>query len=178
MKQILISGRVGDSCPNKVCPDFYPINQNVTTLNPGQTHNYSGRITLSQPGTYLFRVAYQTLDDKWEIPVKTENGTVNQLSIVVQGALPTLTRRIPEVIFANPNYQFVNLYGTKLTGITYCTLKLPDGTKVFLYIPPGQVIKLGETQIRLKYKFLKRGTYYISASTLDGQSNEFPIIVN
>jgi len=178
MRQVLIGGRVGDTCPNNVCPDFSPINPNIT-LNPGQTYNYSGRITLSQPGTYLFRVAYQTLDNKWEMPVKPENGSINQLSILVRGVLPTLTRRSPEVVFASPNDQTVNLYGTKLTKITYCTLIVPPNrSQVFLYIPTGQVVKLGETQIRLKYKFVKRGTYYIVASTLDGQSNEFPIIVN
>ena len=176
MRQVLIAGRVSDTCPNNVCPDFSPINPNIT-LNPGQTYNYSGRINLTQAGTYTFSVAYQTMDGKWELPVKSENAAINKLSIIVQGSLPTLTRRSPDSVFANSTLQYVDLYGTKLRNIVYCSLKFPNGQNSFLYMPLNQVFAVSDTQIRIKTKFLSRGTYYVTAWTMDGKSNEFPIVV-
>ncbi|HEY6802079.1 MAG TPA: choice-of-anchor X domain-containing protein [Pyrinomonadaceae bacterium] len=177
MRQVLIAGRVGETCPNNVCPDFNPINSNVT-LNQGQSYNYSGRITLGQPGTYTFYVAYQAADGKWEMPVKIENGAVNKVSLIVLGPMPTLSRRSPDVVVAGPNAQTVNLYGSKLSTINYCSLRYQDGTQVFLYIPLHQVTKISDTQIQLKYAFLKRGQYWLTAWTSDGKSNEFPFSVN
>jgi hypothetical protein len=177
MRQVLIGGRVGDNCPSNVCPDFTPVTPNVT-LNPGQSYKYSGRITLLRPGTYSFYVAYQTNDGKWEMPVKAENGNVNKLSIVVLGPMPTLTRRSPDVVVASPNTQTVNVYGTKLNSINYCTLRSPDGTLTYLYIPLHQVTKLSDTQIQLNFKFLRRGQYWLTAWTSDGKSNDLPFSIN
>ena len=177
MRQVLIAGRLSDTCPNNVCPDFSPINANIT-LNPGQTYNYAGRINLNQAGPYTFSVAYQSMDNKWELPVKSENGTINKLSIIVQGPLPTLTRRSPDSLLANATLQqSVDLYGTKLRTIVYCSLRFPNGQGSFLYMPLNQVFAVSDTQIRIKTKFLSPGTYYVTAWTLDGKSNEFPIVV-
>ena len=176
MRQVLIAGRVSDSCPNNICPDFNPINTNIT-LNPGQAYNYSGRINLTQAGTYTFSVAYQTMDSQWQLPVKSENGTINKLSIIVQGPLPTLTRRSPDSVVANSTLQYVDLYGTKLRNIVYCSLKFPNGQSSFLYMPLNQVFAVSDTQIRIKTRFLSPGTYYVTAWTMDGKSNEFPIVV-
>ena len=92
--------------------------------------------------------------------------------------MPTLTRRVPETIFASPNKQIVYVYGTKLNSIAYCTLRHQDGTVLNLYLPLGHVTKVSDTQIRLNYAFLKRGGWVLTAFTLDGRSNEFPFSVN
>jgi pimeloyl-ACP methyl ester carboxylesterase len=176
MRQILIAGRVGDTCPNNVCPDFGPIKPNVT-LNPGETADYSGAITLTKEGTYTFYVSYQTPDQKWELPVKSENGNINQLSIVAQGPLPTLTGSSPASIAAGTTEQLVDLRGTRLKDILYCRLRAPNGTVTYIHGPLNQVIKVSDTQIRVKAKFLSRGTYIINAFTPEGRSNDFQIIV-
>lgn len=176
MRQVLIAGRVGDTCPNNVCPDFSPIKPTVT-LNPGETCDYSGRITLTKAGTYTFYVAYQTPDEKWELPVKSENGNINKLSIVAQGPLPTLTGSSPDGIAASTTEQLLDLRGTRLRDILYCRLKAPNGTVTYIHGPLNQVIKVSDTQIRVKAKFLSRGTYIINAFTPEGRSNDFQIIV-
>jgi murein DD-endopeptidase MepM/ murein hydrolase activator NlpD len=176
MRQVLIGGRLGDICPNDRCPDFIPIDSNVT-LNPGDYHDYSGQIKLSQPGTYTFYVAYQTPDLKWEIPVKPENGAVNKLSVFVQGPTPTLTRSNPSSIAASPNAQTITIYGTRLAKVIYGELRLPDGTRQYLYIPLNQLFKVTDDQTRITTKFPYRGTYYVTVWTLEGKSNQFPIVV-
>ncbi len=176
LRQVLIGGRVGDSCPNNICPDFLPIPGNVT-LAPGQTYNYSGQIKLSQAGTYTFYVAYQTPDGKWEMPVKPENGTVNKLSILVQGPTPTLTRAAPSSVAASSNAQTVTIYGTRLAKVIYGELKLPNGTTTYLYLPLSQLFRVTDDQTRITTKFLYRGTYYVTVWTAEGRSNQFPIVV-
>lgn len=176
MRQILIAGRVGDTCPNDVCPDFSPIKPNVT-LKPGETYNYSGGITLTRAGTYTFYVAYQAPDEKWQLPVKSENGNINRLSIVAQGPLPTLTGSSPDSLAASTTEQLLDLRGTRLRDILYCRLKAPNGTVTYIHGPLNQVIKVSDTQIRVKAKFLSRGTYIINAFTPEGRSNDFQIIV-
>jgi hypothetical protein len=176
MRQVLIGGRVGDTCPNNVCPDFSPISPNIT-LNPGQTYNYSGQIKLSQPGTYTFYVAYQTPDLKWEMPVRSENGAINKLSVFVQGPTPTLTRAAPSSIAASPNAQTITIYGTRLAKVIYGELRLPNGTRQYLYIPLNQLFKVTDDQTRITTKFPYRGTYYVTVWTLEGKSNQFPIVV-
>jgi hypothetical protein len=177
MRQVLIGGRLGDICPNNVCPDFSPIDGNVTLI-PGQPHYYSGQIKLSQPGTYTFYVAYQTPDEKWEMPVKPENGAVNKLSVVVQGLRPTLTRVAPGSISASTNAQTITVYGTRLGKVIYGELKSPTGTKTYLYIPLSQLFRLTDDQTRITIKFPIRGTYYVTVWTLEGKSNPYPITVN
>ncbi len=176
MRQVLIAGRLGSICPDNVCPDFGPIKPNVT-LNPGETWDYSGGITLTKAGTYTFYVAYQTLDEKWELPVKSENGNINKLSIVAQGPLPTLTGSSPNPIAASTTEQLVDLRGTRLKDILYCRLQAPNGTVTYIHGPLDQVIKVSDTQIRVKAKFVSRGTYLISAFTPEGRSNDFQISV-
>ena len=176
MRQVLIGGRLGDTCPNNICPDFLPIPGNIS-LGPGQTYNYSGQIKLSQPGTYTFYVAYQTPDEKWEMPVRPENGTINKLSIFVQGPTPTLTRANPSSIGASTNAQTVTIYGTRLAKVIYGELKLPNGTTTYLYIPLNQLFKVSDDQTRITTKFPFRGTYYVTVWTIEGKSNQYPIVV-
>ena len=177
MKQVLIGGRVVDTCPNDVCPDFSPIPGNIT-LAPGQTYDYSGQINLSQSGTYTFYVAYQTPDDKWEMPVKPENGTVNRLSVLVQGPTPTLTNVSPSSVGASTTPQTLILTGTRLSKIIYGELQLPNGTTTYLYIPLRQLVKVTDDQARISAKFPVRGTYYVTVWSLEGKSNSYPITVN
>ncbi len=176
MRQVLIGGRLGGNCPNNVCPDFSPVTPNIT-LNPGQTYNYSGRITLSQPGSYTFYVAYQTPDGKWEMPVKPEAGARNQLSVIVQPPGPVLNNASPTSVAANANAQSINLYGLRLSKVIYAQLRLPNGTITYLYIPLNQLIRINDGQTRISAKFLNRGTYHVSVWTAEGRSNEFPIVV-
>lgn len=175
MRQVLVAGRVGDACPDNLCPDSSPISN--VTLNPGQTYSYSGKLNLTRSGTYQLYVAYQTPDGKWELPVKSENGNINKLSIVVPALGPTLTGRSPDFLAASPNSQVLDLYGTKLSRALYCYLRSPDGKGVYLYLPLGQVVRVADNQIRIKTKFVSRGTYYITAWTPDGRSNEIAIVV-
>lgn len=176
MRQIIIGGRLGGNCPNNVCPDFRPVNQNVT-LNAGQTFTYSGQIVLNQPGSYTFYVAYQTPDGKWEMPVKPERGAINQLSVIVQPPGPILTGASPNATAANPNAQVINLYGVRLSKVIYAQLRLPNGGITYLYIPLNQLFKVNDEQVRISAKFLGRGTYYITVWTPDGKSNEYPFVV-
>jgi hypothetical protein len=176
MRQVLIGGRLADICPKDVCPDFLPIPGNIT-LGPGETYNYSGEIRLSQPGPYTFYVAYQTPDEKWEIPVRAENGTINRLSIQVQGPMPTLTRANPSSVAASTNPQTITIYGTHLANPIYAGLKFPDGTVTYLYLPLNQLFRVSDDQTRITTKFLSRGTYYLTVWTLEGRSNQFPIVV-
>ena len=176
MRQVIIGGRLGGNCPNNVCPDFSPISQNIT-LNPGQTFSYSGQITLNQPGSYTFYVAYQTPDGKWEMPIKPERGAVNQLSVVVQPPGPVLTRVSPSATAASPNAQTVNLYGVRLSKVLYAQMRLPNGSITYLYIPLNQLFNINDEQVRISAKFPGRGTYYITVWTANGKSNEYPITV-
>jgi len=62
------------------------------TLNPSESYNYQGDLTLPKPGNYHFFCAYQTPDDKWDTAIPTEPGVINTLDIVVQpSAKPDLT---------------------------------------------------------------------------------------
>jgi hypothetical protein len=176
MKQVLIGGRLGDTCPNDICPDFAPIARNVT-LAPGQAYDYSGQITLSQPGSYTFYVAYETPDGKWEMPVRPENGAINRVSVLVQGPTPTLTRVSPTSVGVNTNPQTVTLYGTRLSKVIYGELRLPNGTTSNLYIPLGQLVTVSDDQARISAKFPARGTYYVTVWSLEGKSNSYPITV-
>lgn len=175
-RQIIIGGRVGGHCPNDVCPDFSPISPNVT-LNPGQTFDYSGQITLSQPGSYTFYVAYQTPDDKWEMPVKPERGAVNQVSVVIQPPGPVLIGANPAATAASPNAQVINLQGVRLSNVLYAQLRLPNGKITYLYLPLNQVFNVSDEQVRIKAKFPGGGTYYITVWTANGKSNEYPLTV-
>jgi surface antigen/pimeloyl-ACP methyl ester carboxylesterase len=176
MKQVLIGGRLGNICPNDICPDFSLIPGNVT-LAPGQTYDYSGQINLSQPGSYTFYVAYETPDGKWEMPVRPENGTRNTLSVLVQGPTPTLTGVNPSSIGASTNPQTLSLSGTRLAKIIYGELRLPNGTTSYLYIPLRQLVKVTDDQARISAKFPVRGTYYVTVWSLEGKSNSYPITV-
>lgn len=177
MRQVIIGGRLGGNCPNNVCPDFSPIAPNIT-LNPGQIYNYSGRIALNQPGSYTFYVAYETLDGKWEMPVKPEAGAINQLSVIVQPPGPVLTKASPASLAVNANPQDVNLYGLRLAKVIYAQLRLPNGSITYLYIPLNQVFRVNDGEVRISGKFVSRGTYYVTVWTFDGKSNAFPIVVN
>ncbi|HEU4769520.1 MAG TPA: hypothetical protein VFS77_19295, partial [Pyrinomonadaceae bacterium] len=176
MRQVLIGGRLADKCPNNICPDFTPVSRDVT-LNPGQSFNYSGRINLTRAGGYTFYVAYQTPDEKWEMPVKPENGTVNRLSVLVQPPGPVLTKVSPSSTAASANPQVINLYGLRLARVIYAQLRLPNGSITYLYIPLNQVFRVNDEQMRISGKFPGRGTYYVTVWTADGKSNEFPIVV-
>lgn len=176
-RQILIAGRVGNTCPNKVCPDF-TIRPNVK-LAPGQTFSYSGNFAPSLPGSYTFSVAYQTQDNNWVIPVDSERGTINKLELDVQYPPPTLTRSVPGSVSVSQNPQTVFLYGTGLSRILYCQVKAPDGKVIYIYIPLSQVKGRSDTQLETRIKFLTRGNYYITAFTMDkGSSNPLSISVN
>lgn len=177
MRQVIIGGRVGGNCPNNVCPDFSPISSAVT-LGPGETFSYSGKITLNQQGSYIFYVAYQTPDGKWEMPVKPERGAVNQVSVVVQPPGPVLTRVSPSAIAASSNAQSVNLHGVRLSKVLYAQLRLPNGRITYLYIPLNQVINVNDEEVRISAKFPGGGTHYITVWTADGKSNEYPITVH
>ncbi len=175
-RQVLIAGRVGNTCPNKVCPDF-TIRDNIK-LGPGQTYSYSGNFKPAVPGTYTISVAYQTPDGNWVNPVDTEKGTINKLELVVPIPPPTLTSSNPSSLGASPNSQNVILNGTGLSRILYCRVKAPDGKFTFIYIPLSQVIGGSDAQLHTRIRFLTRGTYYVSAFTMDkGHSNDLPIEV-
>lgn len=176
MKQVLIGGRVGNTCPNDVCPDFSPIPGNVT-LAPGQTYDYSGRINLSQPGSYTFYVAYETPEGKWEMPVRPENGTRNTLSVLVQGPTPTITQVSPSSVGASTTAQPLTISGTRLSQIIYGELRLPNGSLSYLYIPLRQLVKVTNDQGRINAKFPVRGTYHLTVWSLEGKSNSYPITV-
>ncbi len=176
MRQVIIGGRLGGNCPNNVCPDFSPIAPNIT-LNPGQTYSYSGRIMLTQPGSYTFYVAYETPEGKWEMPVKPDAGAINQLSVVVQPPGPVLTKASPTSVAASANAQSINLYGLRLAKVIYAQVRLPNGSITYLYIPLNQVFRVNDGELRINAKFTMRGTNYITVWTADGKSNEFPIVV-
>ena len=53
------------------------------TLNPDESYNYQGDLTLPEPGDYHFFCAYQTPDDQWNTDIPTEDGVTNTLDIVV-----------------------------------------------------------------------------------------------
>jgi len=176
-RQILIAGRVGNTCPNKTCPDFTI--QKDQKLAPGKSYSYSGNFTPSQPGTYTFSVSYETPEGTWVMPVDSEKGTVNKLELVVPYPPPTLTRANPPALGASPNPQNVTLFGTGLSRILYCWVQYPDGKGTYIYIPLSQVKGRSDAQMETRIKFLTRGTYYISAFTMDkGRSNALPITVN
>ena len=177
MRQVIIGGRVGNNCPNNVCPDFSPISPNVT-LGPGQTFSYSGKITLNQPGSYIFYVAYQTPDGKWEMPVKPERGAMNQVAVVVQPPGPVLLRVSPSTTAASPNAQVISLHGVRLSKVLYAQVRLPNGRITYLYIPLNQVFNVNDEEVRISAKFPGGGTHYITVWTADGKSNEFPITVH
>jgi murein DD-endopeptidase MepM/ murein hydrolase activator NlpD len=176
LRQVVIGGRLGDACPNNICPDFSPIAGNIT-LVPNQTYDYSGQIRLAQAGTYTFYVAYQTPDQKWEMPVRSENGAINRLSIVVQGPTPTLSRATPTSIVASLVPQTITIYGTRLGKVIYGELKLPNGASTYLYIPLSQLFRVTDDQTRITTKFPLRGTYYVTVWTAEGRSNQYPIVV-
>jgi hypothetical protein len=176
-RQILIAGRLGNTCPNKTCPDFTI--QKDLKLAPGKSYSYTGNFTPSQPGTYSFSVAYETPESTWVIPVDSEKGTVNKLELVVPYPPPTLTRATPSAVGASPNPQNLTLFGTGLSRILYCWVQYPDGKGTYIYIPLSQVKGRSDAQMETRIKFLTRGTYYISAFTMDkGRSNALPITVN
>ncbi len=177
MRQVVIGGRVGDNCPNNVCPDFSPVNPDVT-LNPGQTFSYSGQFSLNRPGSYTFYVAYQMPDGKWEMPVKPEAGAVNRVSVLVQPPGPVVNRVSPASTVAHGSPQVINLYGVRLAKVLYAQLRLPNGKITYLYLPLNQVFRVNDEEMRISAKFEGRGTYYVTVWTADGKSNEFPIVVH
>jgi triacylglycerol esterase/lipase EstA (alpha/beta hydrolase family) len=178
MKQVLIAGRVSDSCPDNVCPDFAPIPQGMT-LKPGQTYNYSGSFVPQRYGTYTFYVAFQKPDGSWVIPVEPEKGSINKLSFVIEPPGGTLTSTSPTTIFARSTDQIIYINGTNLSKVLYCQVQFPDGKSAYLYMPLGQVTARTNEQFQTKFKWTMRGTYQIWAFTKDGhKSNGLRIVVN
>jgi hypothetical protein len=176
MRQVLIAGRVGNTCPNRVCPDF-TIRDHIK-LAPGQTYNYSGNLTPALSGTYTFSVAYQIPDGEWTFPVDSEKGTINSLEVIVPIPPPKLTSSSPASLTTSANAQIVNLYGTGLSNVLYCRVQSPDGKFSFIYIPLAQVFRGSDAQMQTRIKFPIRGTYYVSAFTRDrGRSNDLAIEV-
>jgi hypothetical protein len=176
MRQVLIGGRVGDTCPNSDCPDFQPIPGNVT-LGPGKSYKYSGSITPRVKGNYSFYAAYEKPDGKWEIPVESENGTINKLAIVVQDVGIALTSSNPASLYASPNKQTLVLFGKGLSKTLYCRVRSSNGMMSNIYIPLKQLVSGVDDRLQLNTVFRMRGTYYITAFTLGDHSNEFPIQV-
>lgn len=177
MNKVLIGGRVGGQCPNNVCPDFTP--RTNIKLTPGQTYSYTGAFTPSVPGSYALAVAYQKPDGSWVMPVDSEKGTINKLSILVQTPPPKLTGHSPTALSASPNAQTVFLQGSGLAQILYCYVQYPDGKGTFIYIPLAQVTGRSNERLETRIKFAVPGTYYISAFTMDGgRSNALPITVH
>jgi len=177
MSQVLTSGRVGLTCPGGVCPDS--TSRNNITLDPGASYVYSGTFTPSIPGRYTLSVAYRKTDGSWVIPVEPEKGAANTLGIIVQNPPPKLTGKTPAFIAAGVTPQLVYLNGTGLSQILYCYVQYPTGGGVYIYIPLSQVKGRSDTQLETRIKFPYRGTYYISAFTMDGgRSNALPIVVN
>jgi pimeloyl-ACP methyl ester carboxylesterase len=175
-RQILIAGRVAGDCPNDRCPDF-TIRDHIK-LAPGKSYSYTGNFTPSVPGSYTFKVAYQTPEGNWVMPVDTEKGTINSLGLMVQYPPPTLTSSTPSSLSAGPKDQMVHLTGTGLSRILYCYLQYRNQKGIYIYIPLAQVKGRSDTQMDIKTKFTMPGPYHISAFTMDkGHSNLLAIDV-
>jgi len=175
MKQLLLAGRLGDTCPNNQCPDFQPMPRNIT-LEPNQTFSYAGSFTPQRPGTYNFDVVYENQDGKWQWPVNSENGTKNHIIIIVEPG-PTLNSANPAQLSASSKRQTVILSGTGLGRTLYCRVVLPNGQVTNIYVPLQQVLNSSSNRIELNTEFRMRGTYYIRAHTLLTYSNELTIQV-
>jgi len=72
---------VGGRDPDGQVADFKWISG--ITLNPGESYNYQGTITLTKAGNYHFFCAYRTPDDVWNPAIPTESGVTNVLDIQV-----------------------------------------------------------------------------------------------
>lgn len=68
---LTVGGRLNGVCPGDVCPDF---TQRTLTLNPNESYNYQGSLTLSQAGNYHFFCTYQTPDGNWNTNVDLAPG--------------------------------------------------------------------------------------------------------
>ena len=53
------------------------------TLDPNESYNYQGTLTLAKAGTYHFFCAYRTPDGNWNTAIPTESGVTNVLDITV-----------------------------------------------------------------------------------------------
>lgn len=72
---------VGGRGPSGEVRDF-TLKTNIR-LNPGETYNYRGELTLSDSGDHHFFIAYKTLDGTWVTDVPAEAGAKNTLDIFV-----------------------------------------------------------------------------------------------
>ncbi len=57
------------------------------SINPGDSHDYQGSLTLNDIGFYHFFITYQTSDGIWNTSLVTEGSAINTLDINV-GPLP------------------------------------------------------------------------------------------
>ena len=80
-KVLTVGGRLNGECPDDICPDFDP--HRDVTLNPSDSYDYQGNLTLTQPGNHHFFCTYQTPDGEWNIDIPAEEGVTNTLYIVV-----------------------------------------------------------------------------------------------
>jgi hypothetical protein len=123
---------VGGRDPDGQVADFTWIRS--ITLNPGESYNYRGTLTLTKVGNYHFFCAYRTPDGVWNPAIPTESGVINVKDITVIQR-PTLP----------PNQwpTLENGYVTPSSGTTstifkyYVTYKDPDGdapTVGYVYI--------------------------------------------
>ena len=115
------------------------------TLDPSESYNYEGSLTLSKVGNYHFFCTYRTLDGTWNTSVPTESGVNNTLDISVEAApKPDL---IVEDIWTDPTEFYpgdtVKLYATiKNIGSgdavgTFRTKRYFDGTYIAYYDKDG-----------------------------------------
>jgi Beta-propeller repeat len=69
--------------PNNTVPDFSHATDVV--VDGRSSHEYEGTLTLTQVGTFQFRVAYQT-DGQWHVDVPAEEGSRSSLQIAVEAS--------------------------------------------------------------------------------------------
>jgi len=117
---LTIGGRLNGGCPNDVCPDF-DWHRNIT-LNPGDSYNYQGNLTLNNIGNYHFFPAYRAPDGQWNATIPDESGEISTLDIVVSDGTETepLSGKIVFVSDRNGNHEIyiMNIDGTNQINLT------------------------------------------------------------
>ncbi|MFZ6017839.1 MAG: CHAP domain-containing protein [Nitrospirota bacterium] len=77
---LTVGGRVNDTCPQDICPDF-TWKENIT-LRPNEVYPYKGTLPLEASGNYHFFTAYRTKEG-WNTAIPTAPDILNTIDIKV-----------------------------------------------------------------------------------------------
>jgi hypothetical protein len=105
-------------------------------LNPSESYNYQGTLTLTKAGNYHFFCAYRRPDGSWNTAIPTESGVTNVLDIVVKARPLDITTDTTWYFSQSPY-----IVTGDVTVFPNCTLTIEPGVEVRFYSDTGMQVR-------------------------------------